>query len=139
MKPELKAIFGGIYGRTLYFNERGNQMKKGDKVNVKDGSYGFGIQNGQYCTWLNNQDNSRKNLTVVETGLSVMKQAGKISYGEFRQQNDLLVTDEQGNFWFAQSRFCELVNKEIEVRYFCDGADITDSVSDETKRNLKAI
>lgn len=40
---------------------------------------------------------------------------------------------------FTHTRWLDPVHKKIEVRYFCDGQDITDSVSDETKRNLHSI
>lgn len=111
-------------------------MKIGDKVNVIDVSYSFGICDGKYFKY-GLPFGHRSNLTIIETGLFIMETAGGETTGKFRQQNDLLVTDEKGNFWFTQSRFCKLVNKEIEIRYFCDGEDVTDSISDETKRNLK--
>ena len=112
-------------------------MNVGDRVNVFDVSWSFGIYNGQYRHRIP-LGNIRKNLVVVKTGLSIMKNPYGKTTGEYREQNDLLVTDKHGNFWFIQSRFCELVNKEIEVRYYCDGKDVTDSISDETKKDLRS-
>ena len=111
-------------------------MKIGDKINVRDGSYGFGIRNGEVIQYLNNMDDSRKNLTIVKTGLYVMSDADEPRHGAYSRVNDLLVTDGNGNFWFTQSRLCELVDKEIKVKYICNGVDVTGSISDETKRNL---
>ena len=111
-------------------------MKIGDKVNITDGSYGFGIWDGELISYLPNRNDDRDNLTVVRTGLCAMREANGTRHGEFTQVNDVLVTDGNGNFWFTQTRFCELVNKEIEVYYFCDGIDVTHKLSDETKRNL---
>lgn len=90
------------------------KFKKGDKVNIHDGSYTFGIKGREYSIWCNNEDGSRNNLTVIETGLSVVELKFKDSiYGDsanlsgpYCAVNDLLVTDNNGNFWFTQSRFC---------------------------------
>ena len=97
---------------------KGNKMSKfkvGDKVNIFDGSYCFGIQNGKYSDYCDCRDGSRNNLTVVATDLSVVKlrdysnaEQNNLS-GEFSAVNDLLVTDGRGNFWFTQSRFCRPV------------------------------
>lgn len=113
----------------------------GDKVNVEDGSYSFGVYSGRFSSSVPYGGNGelRKNLTVVETNLSAMRDATGDRTGEYFAVNDLLITDGKGNFWFTQSRFCEPVDKEIEIRYFSDGEDITDEISEETKRNLKSL
>ena len=90
-----------------------NKFKKGDKVNIHDGSYCFGIQNGEYSGNCNHQDGSRKNLTVVKTNLRVVC-LGSTSWpnelsGRFTAVDDLLVTNNNGSFWFTQSRFCNLI------------------------------
>lgn len=110
-------------------------MNIGDKVNITDDSYGFGIQDGKLIKRLS----FRGNLTIIQTGMYVMRDANSTTRGEYRQQNDLLVTDGNGNFWFTQSRFCKPIDKKIEVKYFCDGEDITDSISDETKQAVRAV
>ena len=109
-------------------------MKVGDKIKIRDYSYGFGVYGGKFCS--TGYIKFAGVLTVIRTGLYAMKNADGTTHGEFYQQNDLLVTDGKGNFWFVQSRFCELVDKEVKVRYICDGKDVTSSISEETKRNL---
>ena len=111
-------------------------MKIGDKVNVFDRSYGFGVCNGQFVREgipIGLTDNA----VIVQTNLFVMQNVDGDRYGRYREQNDLIVRDIRGGLWFTQSRFCKLVGKKIDVRYFCGGKDITDSISDETKRNLQ--
>jgi len=88
------------------------KFKKGDKVDIRDGSWIFGIQDGEYKEHCNNRDGSRENLTVIETDLSVARLEGIFGdkndlSGEFSAVNDLLVTDNKGSFWFTQSRFCK--------------------------------
>lgn len=107
------------------------KFKPGDKVKVRDRSYNFGIDCGEYSTSI-----GHGNLTVVATGLTAMR-GGHRLFGEYTQVCDLLVTDGNGGFWFTQTRFCEAVDKKIEIRYFCDDEDVTDQISDETKRNLQ--
>ena len=110
---------------TMTFGEnKMNKFKKGDKVNITDGSYCFGIKNGEYSNYCNCFDGSRKNLTVIETGLCVAKTKGILEgtndlSGEFSAVNDLLVTDNRGSFWFTQSRFCQPV--ETSHRVVLDG------------------
>lgn len=110
-------------------------FKVGDKVNVYDGSYSFGVYDGEYCGSIPHP-NCRDNLTIVKTGLSVMERAEGKRHGEYREVCDLLVTDSSDGFWFIRSDFCRLIDKKIELRYYCDGQDVTDSISEETKRNL---
>ena len=38
---------------------------------------------------------------------------------------------------FIHTNCLEPADKKIELRYFCDGKDVTDSISDETKQNLR--
>lgn len=109
-------------------------LKIGDRINVRDRSYGFGIQNGKFVFVI-----PMKNLVIVEIGLRVTRNAFGKTEGTFSELCDLFITDEIGGFYFIPSQDCELINKEIEIRYFSDGEDITDKISDETKRNLKAL
>jgi hypothetical protein len=108
-------------------------MNVGDKVNINDGSWGFGVRDGQYCH-STSCGNNRKNLTVVAVGLYAMKDNTDNRHGEFSAVNDIAVTDGHGSVWFTQSRFCELVDREIEVRYFRNGEDVTGFIADEAKR-----
>lgn len=106
----------------------------GDKVNIRDRSYGFGIENNRYTSSI-----PMKNLTIIETGLQVMGNAdGQVKSGSFCEVCDLLVKNDVG-YYFIPSQDCKLINKEIIIRYFSDGKDVTDQISDETKRNLKVL
>lgn len=109
--------------------------KVGDKVKVGDRSYGFGIDGGEYARGAPYLES----LTIVATGLDVMMHANGKKEGRYTEVNDLLVTDGKDGYWFTQSRFCKPVEKKIEIRYFSDGRDVTDRISDETKRNLRAL
>lgn len=104
-----------------------NKFKKGDKINIFNGSWVFGIQDGKYHNHINNYDGGRKNLTVIETDLSVVKLKGMLGVknhlsGEFSAVNDLLVTDNKGSFWFTQSRFCRLAEPNHTINI--DGKEI---------------
>lgn len=110
------------------------ELKIGDKVRITDGSYCFGILNGRYVE--HTDFACRDHLTIVAIGLSVMEDYSKETQGEYSAVNDILVTDGEENYWFTQSRFAVNVDKKIEVRYFCEDEDITNQVSNETKRNL---
>lgn len=108
-----------------------NKFKKGDKVNIIDGSYIIGIQNGEYKEYCNRCNGDRNNLTIVKTGLSVVRPIrGNYTYtlgrnnldGQFTAVNDLLVTDNKGAFWFTQSRFC--VASEPKHTIIIDGKTV---------------
>lgn len=117
------------------FKEKNMNFKVGDEINVTDDSWNFGINRGKYSICIP----VMTPMTIIRTGLQVMANAPNgCSNGDYYEINDLMVTDREGSFFFTQSRFCKPVNKKIEVRYFCDGEDITDSISSETKRNLNA-
>ncbi len=105
------------------------KFKIGDRINVVDGSYGFAIYNSEFKKII--PKNMRSNVVVVATGLSVNKHTDR-----FDVNCDLMVADERGNYVFIRSNLCEAVDKQIELRYFCDGNDVTDNISNETKKNL---
>lgn len=99
------------------------KFKKGDKVNIRDGSYIFGIQNGEYSEYCNNRDKSRKNLTVIRIGLTVLCKLDRDMTGTFSVVNDMLVTDNYGDYWFTQSRFCNPAESNHTI--IIDGKSIT--------------
>ena len=113
-------------------------FKVGDKVNVLDGSYSFGIEDGRYSHWCHDHNGNRNGLIVVETGLSAMaKEFGNRS-GPDTWVCNILVKNDRGGFWFTQERYCVLAEKKITVRYFDENdKDVTDKISDETKKNLQ--
>ncbi len=104
------------------------KYKIGDVVKARDRSYSFGIEGGKYSDGVPYCEP----VTVIKTDLTVMEQANR---GRYTAICDLLVTDGNENYWFTASRFCSLAN-DIEIRYFSNGEDVTDKISDETKRNL---
>ena len=94
-------------------------IKVNDVVNLIDGHYAFGIRNGRYVSgdrhWGggDGESNILKNMTVIEIGISVMKLGSKhISFNRSTDDSqvcDLLVTDNNGSFWFVASRHVEIV------------------------------
>jgi hypothetical protein len=124
-----------IVFRSKYRKENNMKFEVGDKVNIKDVSYSFGFSNGEFNGFI--PFDQRENLTIIETGLSVTTKANGYIDSIHYMVNDLALTNGEGGFWFTQSRFCEPVDKQIEVRYFCNGRDVTDNISEETKRNLR--
>ena len=107
------------------------EFKIGDKINVVDGSWAFGIRNDKYTE--NIPLSNREGLTVIQTEICVCRPCLFYPVGNC----DLLVTDCDGGYFFAISDLCELAGKKIELRYFCDGKDVTDDISSEAKKNLK--
>ena len=107
------------------------KLKVDDKVNIKDGSYAFGIENGRY-TRSSNCD-KREGLAVISTGLKTMRDADEERSGEYTQVCDLLVTDNDGGYWFTQSRFVEPVDPIHTI--VIDGAEI--EISDKSFKALK--
>ena len=107
-------------------------IKPGDKVNVTDGSYGFGIMGGEFTDEpLHGMKNQREglNCTIVETGLSILMH-DKLS----EDVVDTLVTNEAGDYFFYQSEYCELADRVI----FIDGKRIPISAKsfNELKKQL---
>lgn len=95
-------------------------IKVGDKVKVlrkaKNSEMGWGN------AWVEEMDKTIGRTFLV---IEIEKQAGI--------QLDLnLCLD----FPFFVLEVVEPV-KEIKIRFFCDGKDVTDEISDKTKRNLK--
>jgi len=116
-----------------------NKFNVGDKVNIHDSSYIFGIKDGEYSRDCDYRGGNRNNLTVVATDLSVVKlrdypgAAQNNLSGRFTAVNDLLVTDGKDNFWFTQSRFCRPVKPDHIITI--DGKGIR--ISHESYENLK--
>lgn len=114
---------------------KGNTMnfKVGDKVDLTDNSWSFGFRDGKF-----EYDTPHKDLRIIKTNIrATIHPDDPYREGEeYCKINDLLVRDKYSNPWFVQSRFCKSADKKIELRYFVDGEDVTDNISDETKRNL---
>lgn len=109
-------------------------LKVGDVVNMRDGSWSFGIKNGNYSSYCpSNKVGDRKNLRIVETGLDTMKHSGDNRSGEYCAICDILVTNDNGGFWFTQSRFLTLVNKKHII--VIDGKEV--EIDDKTFQAIK--
>ncbi len=91
------------------------ELKIGDKVDIIDGSYVFGIRNGRYTASCNHQNGDREGLTVVDTGLKTMKDYTDKTTGESCAVCDILVTNNEGNYWFTQSSLVELCKHTIVI------------------------
>ena len=107
-------------------------LKVGDRVNMFDGSYAFGINKGQYSDDCSCFNDDRNGLTILEIDLRVTENAyGKIS-GEYTTVCDILVTNGNGGFWFTRSRFLRLCNGYTIT---IDGKEIT--ISEKSYQELK--
>jgi len=106
-------------------------LKVGDKVDMKDGSWSFGVNKGEYSGSPNNFNGDRDGLTVIETDLRVMKDCNDDKSGTFSGISDILVTDGKSGFWFAKSSQCKLCDHTIEI----DGKKI--EMSAKSYENLK--
>ncbi len=112
-------------------NERKTEMKElkvEDRITIRDNSYCFGIEHGCYSTCC-----SGRTLRVIKTYLATMKKAYGSRGGEYTQINDLLVTDDAGNFWFTQSRFAESIERKHTIDI--DGKQVV--LSHQSFENLK--
>lgn len=107
-------------------------LKVGDKVDMFDGSYAFGVNKEQYSTNCNARNGDRDGLTVVRTGLRVSGQAYESTSGASTRVCDVLVTNSEGGFWFTQSRFLKLCNEHTIT---IDDQEIT--ISDKSYQELK--
>lgn len=107
------------------------ELKVGDKVDMHDGSYCFGINNGRYVTNCPVGTGDRQGLEVVEIELDTMEKANGNRSGPYTSVCDILVTNNKGGFWFTQSRLASLCKHTITI----DGKDI--NVSAESYENLK--
>ncbi|HDY88364.1 MAG TPA: hypothetical protein ENH82_09675 [bacterium] len=91
------------------------KLKTGDKIDITDGSYVFGICNGQYSEHCNHQNGDREGLTVIAVDLHAMADCREPTSGEFSNVCDILATDNEGNYWFIRSDFVQLCNHTITI------------------------
>ena len=84
----------------------------GDKIDVRDGSWSFGVANGKYANHVAYE--YRKGLTVIQSELCVQRK----SICHSSENCDLLVTDGDGNYFFVPSDLCELVDKKNRGKVF---------------------
>lgn len=121
-------------------SKKENKMRKfqvGDVVNMHDGSYCFGIQNGKYvmnCGGYVRGFDDREGLIVVDTDLDVMQHAEGRRTGPYTEVNDLLVTNGKGGYWFTQSGFVRLA-KPKRTLTLDTGEKVT--ISDESYQELR--
>lgn len=110
------------------------ELRVGDKVDVHDSSYCFGVRNDKYSTHISNFNDSRKGLIVIKTGLEVMEYPGGETSGVYSKVNDILATDGDGGYWFIQSRFVRLCTPDHTISF--DGSEPV-TISDQSYQALK--
>ena len=107
------------------------KLRVGDRVNVVDGSYAFGIKNGKYYGNISNNNRERYNLVVVNVGLDVD------TYCE-ETKLDLLVTDGHGNFWFVLSNGCKLIPQMHKISIGDKEFEISDESYEAFKKQFQS-
>ncbi len=105
-------------------------LKVGDKIVVFDGSYAFGVKNGKYDELPYCQ--SKGPFTVVKTDLKTLGYTGYATTGQYNATADILITDNNGGFWFVPSRFARCVPTHMVT--FDNGETIM--ISDESYEAL---
>jgi hypothetical protein len=99
-------------------------LKVGDRVNVMDNSYSFGIRDGKYEGLISRENGDCYNLKVVTVGLKVGRKGVDVA--------EILVTDGKGNYWFVKERMCQIVPKHT---IFIDDQPV--ELSDESYARMK--
>ena len=111
------------------------KLKVNDIVNMEDGSYCFGIREGEFVTDCSNgysrRPDERQKLRVVTVGINEVAVKSGIRDKQYDEIPDILVTNDKGDFWFTQSCFVKLVSHSIEI----DGKRI--ELSEQSFENLK--
>ncbi|HDY88531.1 MAG TPA: hypothetical protein ENH82_10540 [bacterium] len=102
-------------------------LKIGDKVDLVDGRYAFGIKGGEFTNSCNKYE--RNGLTILATGLRVLKDYCWEANHE--TCSDVLVTNGQGDYWFTRMEYLRPCKRIIVI----DGQTI--EISDESFENLK--
>ena len=89
-------------------------LKVGDRVDMHDGSFVFGICDGEYSTYCSSFNSDRDGLTVVKTGLRTIE---NVKYVDNKVSHicDILVKNNHGNYWFVASSQCRLSCHTIEI------------------------
>ena len=108
------------------------KLRVGDRINCRDGSYCFGIKDGEYCSHISNINSDRDNLKIVSVGIAA-KEKYIFQGNDTGQYCDILATDGHGDFWFLQSNTCKLIPQMHTIKL--DGKEI--EISDESFENLK--
>jgi hypothetical protein len=106
------------------------KIRKGDRINVTDGSWVFGVCDGEYQNGISNGGNNRDHLLVVSDGLQVSNNG--TGDGMKDDPCQVLATNGNGDFWFVPEKHCRLVDKH---RITIDGKDI--DLSEESFNELK--
>ncbi len=106
-------------------------LKVGDEIEMLDRSYAFGVKDGKYNGLPYCQ--SKGPFTVVKTGLKTLGYTGDATTGQYNATADILITDNNGGFWFVPSRFARRVSMHTVT--FDNGEAIT--ISDESYEALK--
>lgn len=108
------------------------KLKVGDRVEITDWSYAFGIKDGKFNEHFYSHPAGGKPLIVVKVDLKVTGNANqRMSSGKL-VITDLLITDNDGNFWFVTSFLTERISHTVTF----DGGEVIE-ISDESFEALK--
>lgn len=106
-------------------------LKVGDKIELLDGSYALGVKNGGFDRlWYCQQKGS---FTVIKTGLKTLGNTNNHTSGQFNATADILITDNDGGFWFVLSKLA----KRIPPHTITFDKGIAFAISDESYEALK--
>ena len=108
-------------------------LKIGDKIRMNDRSYAFGVKDGKYSEFPRHKDKGP--FTVVEVDLLVARKSSvrEEELGHPATVSDILLTDDNGGFWFVPSNYTELIIPKHTI--IIDGNPI--EISDESFEALK--
>ena len=121
-----------MFGQKIdNFIGRMKMLKAGDKIRMTDGSWAFGVKDGEYVELEYCQ--SKGPFTVVKTGLQVLGNTNNHTSGQFNATADIFITDNDGGFWFVPSRFAKRMPTHTIT--FDNGSAIV--ISDESFEALR--
>ena len=109
-------------------------LKAGDKITITDGSYAFGIKDGEYIESLRHRNGEQ--FTVVQVSLTVARRS-HVDWEELGHKGtiaDILITDNYDGFWFMSSQRAKLISPTHTLSF--DGGN-TIEISDESFQALK--
>ncbi len=113
-----------------------NRVKVGDEVILREMSYAFGIANGFYTQGYRGIFHKKQKFTVIACDLHVARKTLCGAFGEHGEVCDLLITDGDGNYLFAVSKFINPVNPEPTHTVAFDGNEPVE-LSDKSFKALK--
>ena len=114
-------------------------MKVGDIVRITDASYAHRIVENSLIEVNCYSGLFREELWKVLSVDVVLSVKGVCN--DIKRLTVLVQGQDSGIVAFVLNDLCNpyFPEKKIETRYFCDGEDVTDKISDQTKQNLASV